>query len=79
MKNRKRRTSLPRHEEGHDGRQYAAVRKKIIITHRLTGNSSMIDACDMTETAKALARKIFRIIGEAEAKAHGLPLTKSIS
>ena len=29
----------------------------------------MIDACDMTETAKALARKIFRIIGEAEAKA----------
>lgn len=34
----------------------------------------MIDACDMTETAKALARKIFRIIGEAEAKAHDLPL-----
>ena len=34
----------------------------------------MIDACDMTETAKALVRKIFRIIGEAEAKAHGLPL-----
>ena len=33
----------------------------------------MIDACDMTETAKALARKIFRIIGEAEAKAHDLP------
>ena len=28
----------------------------------------------MTETAKALARKIFRIIGEAEAKAHDLPL-----
>lgn len=35
---------------------------------------SIIDACDMTETAKELARKIFRIIGEAEAEAHDLPL-----
>lgn len=46
-------------------------------THRgLAEILPMIDACDMTETAKALARKIFRIIGEAEAKAHDLPLDK---
>ena len=44
-------------------------------THRgLAEIFPMIDACDMTETAKELARKIFRIIGEAEAKAHDVPL-----
>ena len=65
------------HEEGHDGEAHHCCRqgKDHHHTHRgLAEILPMIDACDMTETAKALARKIFRIIGEAEAKAHGLPL-----
>lgn len=67
------------HEEGHDGEAYHCCRqgKDHHHTHRgLAEILPMIDACDMTETAKALARKIFRIIGEAEAKAHDLPLDK---
>lgn len=65
------------HEEGHDGEAHHCCRqgKDHHHTHRgLAEILPMIDACDMTETAKELARKIFRIIGEAEAKAHGLPL-----
>lgn len=65
------------HEEGHDGEAHHCCRqgKDHYHTHRgLAEILPMIDVCDMTETAKALARKIFRIIGEAEAKAHDLPL-----
>ena len=65
------------HEEGHDGEAHHCCHqgKDHYHTHRgLAEILPMIDACDMTETAKALARKIFRIIGEAEAKAHDLPL-----
>ena len=65
------------HEEGHDGEAHHCCRqgKDHHHTHRgLAEILPMIDACNMTETAKALARKIFRIIGEAEAKAHDLPL-----
>lgn len=65
------------HEEGHDGEAHhcCCQGKDHHHTHRgLAEILPMIDACDMTETAKALARKIFRIIGEAEAKAHDLPL-----
>lgn len=65
------------HEEGHDGEAHHCCHqgKDYYHTHRgLAEILPMIDACDMTETAKALARKIFRIIGEAEAKAHDLPL-----
>lgn len=65
------------HEEGHDGEAHHCCRqgKDHYHTHRgLAEILPMIDACDMTETAKALARKIFRIIGEAEAKAHDVPL-----
>ena len=67
------------HEEGHDGEAHHCCRqgKDHHHTHRgLAEILPMIDACDMTKTAKALARKIFRIIGEAEAKAHDLPLDK---
>ena len=65
------------HEEGHDGEAHHCCRqgKDHHHTHRgLAEILPMIDACDMTETAKVLARKIFRIIGEAEAKAHDVPL-----
>lgn len=65
------------HEEGHDGEAHHCCRQEKDHHHTHRGLAEilpMIDACDMTETAKALARKIFRIIGEAEAKAHGLPL-----
>lgn len=65
------------HEEGHDGEAHHCCRQEKGHHHTHRGLAEilpMIDACDMTETAKALARKIFRIIGEAEAKAHDLPL-----
>lgn len=65
------------HEEGHDGETHHCCRQEKDHHHTHRGLAEilpMIDACDMTETAKELARKIFRIIGEAEAKAHGLPL-----
>lgn len=35
---------------------------------------AIIDKADMTERARALAVRIFTILGEAEAKAHGVPL-----
>ena len=35
---------------------------------------SIIDRADMTENAKSVSKRIFDIIGEAEAKAHGVPL-----
>lgn len=65
------------HEEGHDGEAHHCCRQEKDHHHTHRGLAEilpMIDACDMTETAKELAHKIFRIIGEAEAKAHGLPL-----
>lgn len=65
------------HEEGHDGEAHHCCRQEKDHHHTHRGLAEilpMIDACDMMETAKALARKIFRIIGEAEAKAHDLPL-----
>ena len=65
------------HEEGHDGEAHHCCRQEKDHHHTHRGLAEilpMIDACDMTKTAKELARKIFRIIGEAEAKAHGLPL-----
>ena len=34
----------------------------------------IIDRADMTENAKSVSKRIFDIIGEAEAKAHGVPL-----
>lgn len=48
------------HEQAH-GRTYGAIRK-------------LIDASGMAPGAKGRAQKIFRIIGEAEAKLHGIAL-----
>jgi len=43
--------------------------------HRhLTDVYKIIDDCDMTEKARELAKKIFRIVAEAEAKAHDRPI-----
>ena len=43
--------------------------------HRhLADVEAIIDATDMTDSAKALANRIFRIVAEAESKAHNLPL-----
>ncbi len=49
-----------RHEHAHGHRNLADVTK-------------IIDAADMTESAKILARRMFQIVAEAEAKAHRLP------
>lgn len=35
---------------------------------------AVIDGTDMTESARMLAKKIFRIVAEAESKAHNLPI-----
>ncbi len=52
------------HEHGHHGH-----------THRgLAEITSIINSADMTDGAKALAHRIFRIIAEAEAKAHAAEL-----
>ena len=43
--------------------------------HRhLADVEAVIDGTDMTELARALAKKIFRIVAEAESKAHNLPI-----
>ena len=43
--------------------------------HRhLADVEAVIDGTDMTESARKLAKKIFRIVAEAESKAHNLPI-----
>ena len=55
------------HEHGHCGHHHHEHRN-------LTDCLDIIDRTEMTDSARALARKIFTIIGEAEAKAHSKPL-----
>lgn len=53
------------HDHGHDGHHHA---------HRgLPEIVAIIDSADMTDGARAVSRRIFDIIGEAEAEAHGVP------
>lgn len=60
------------HEEGHhhhhgEGHHHHEHR-------HLKDVEAVIDGTDMTESARALAKKIFRIVAEAESKAHNLPI-----
>lgn len=52
------------HEEGHHHHEH----------RHLKDVEAVIDGTDMTESARALAKKIFRIVAEAESKAHNLPI-----
>lgn len=56
------------HDHGHEGGHHHHV-------HRgLPEIMAIIDAADMTSGARAIARRIFSVIGEAEAKAHGVDM-----
>lgn len=59
------------HEEGHHHHHGEDHHHE----HRhLKDVEAVIDGTDMTESARALAKKIFRIVAEAESKAHNLPI-----
>ena len=59
------------HEEGHHHHHGEGHHHE----HRhLKDVEAVIDGTDMTESARALAKKIFRIVAEAESKAHNLPI-----
>lgn len=51
------------HEEGHHH-----------VHRHLADVEAIIDGTDMTDHARAIAKRIFRIVAEAESKAHRLPL-----
>ncbi len=51
------------HDDGHDHRAYADIEK-------------LISASGLSARAKADALRVFRVIGEAEARVHGVPMEK---
>ena len=60
------------HEEGHHHHHHGEGHHH---EHRhLKDVEAVIDGTDMTESARTLAKKIFRIVAEAESKAHNLPI-----
>lgn len=62
------------HDHEHDG-QHEHEHPGHHHEHRgLAEINAIIDATQMTEGAKALARKIFRILAESESKAHNVPV-----
>lgn len=63
------------HEHDHDHHHHDHDHHHHAHAHRnLADVFALIDATDMTDTARAFARKTFQIIAEAEAKAHDVPL-----
>ncbi len=56
------------HHHGEDGHHHHHAHRN------LASVSAIIDAADMTPHAKELAQRMFRIVAEAEAKAHRLPI-----
>ncbi|MCH5289528.1 MAG: nickel pincer cofactor biosynthesis protein LarC [Treponema sp.] len=65
------------HRHGHDhshGEHHAHEHHEHHHEHRgLAEIARIIDGTDMTDGAKSLAHKIFGILADAEAKAHGIP------
>lgn len=55
------------HEHDHEGTHHHEHRN-------LNDVYAIIDSCDMTDTARTLAKRIFQVVAEAEAKAHNQPL-----
>lgn len=55
------------HDHAHDGGHRREHRGMVEI-------GAIIDAADMTDRAKEIARAVFAVIAEAEARAHGVPV-----
>ena len=72
------------HEDDHGGEHHCHCHEEEHHHHHGEGHhhehrhlkdvEAVIDGTDMTESARALAKKIFRIVAEAESKAHNLPI-----
>lgn len=59
----------------HKNSEFSIVKKKPHHHHRnLEDILKIIDAGDLTENTKSIARKIFHILGTAEAKVHGVDI-----
>ena len=65
------------HSHLHDGHHHDGHHHSHPHTHRnLTDIYEIIDRLDSTDQVKNLAKKMFLIVAEAEAKAHGLPMNE---
>ncbi|MBP5465781.1 MAG: LarC family nickel insertion protein, partial [Treponema sp.] len=62
------------HEHVHDEHEHQHGHHHHHEHRGLAEINAVIDATQMTEGAKALARKIFRILAESESKAHNVPV-----